>query len=397
MKRLIDEEDVIRAICKNCYAEDGGDYKDCRYYPCDDVQAIEALTSTDLEQIKAIMTKANEQDKHMCRPTDLISRADAIDAVVCHIWHMPNEAYRQFNCENVVREVVEDAIQRLPSAEAEPTVIRSKTLLPTKDFMEWAKRIKEVNPNAVVIPCDAEVASAETVQSYTEWLEKIIVMLEPEYLCEDTTDKEWCEENCHYSSIQVECLRHLYKAEQVTSKLNLADADWKRRVMMYLADLQLSCDPHTEIGKAKWEALETASQGIADMLSAEAVQIPIKLEKRYPESKDEDITDAFMRGYKSADAVQGEWIPCSERLPDDLAEVNVTWVNHDPEPYYDFVKDKPAPASAVFYKGKWFWYSSVCADILAEYGKNDTDEVDNAIEILAWMPLPTPYKGGDSE
>lgn len=46
--------------------------------------------------------------------------------------------------------------------------------------------------------------------------------------------------------------------------------------------------------------------------SAEAVQIPIKLEKRYPESKDEDITDAFMRGYlagrSSAEAVQGEWI-----------------------------------------------------------------------------------------
>lgn len=91
-------------------------------------------------------------------------------------------------------------------------------------------------------------------------------------------------------------------------------------------------------------------------------------------------------------SAEADWIPCSERLPEDLAEVNVTWVNHDPEPYYDFVKDKPASASAVFYKGKWFWYSSVCADILAEYGKNDTDEVDNAIEILAWMPLPKPYR-----
>ena len=48
---------------------------------------------------------------------DLISRADAIEAVVCHIWHTPNEVYRQFNCENVVREVVEDAIKRIPSAE----------------------------------------------------------------------------------------------------------------------------------------------------------------------------------------------------------------------------------------------------------------------------------------
>ena len=46
--------------------------------------------------------------------------------------------------------------------------------------------------------------------------------------------------------------------------------------------------------------------------SADAVQIPIKLEKRYPQSRDEDITDAFMRGYlagrSSADRPTGEWV-----------------------------------------------------------------------------------------
>ena len=52
---------------------------------------------------------------------------------------------------------VKDGYYIRPSAEAEPTVIRSKTLLPTKDFKEWAKRVREVNPNATVIPCDAEV------------------------------------------------------------------------------------------------------------------------------------------------------------------------------------------------------------------------------------------------
>ena len=86
------------------------------------------------------------------------------------------------------------------------------------------------------------------------------------------------------------------------------------------------------------------------------------------------------------------WIPVSERLPENLEEVNVTWVNRDPEPYYDFIKDKPATASAVYYKGEWYWYSSVCGDILAEYGKNDTDKVDDAIEITAWQPLPEPYQ-----
>lgn len=43
------------------------------------------------------------------------------------------------------------------------------------------------------------------------------------------------------------------------------------------------------------EAIDMAIEA----LQAEAAKIPIKLEKRYPESKDEDIVDAFMRGYIS--------------------------------------------------------------------------------------------------
>lgn len=92
---------------------------------------------------------------------------------------------------------------------------------------------------------------------------------------------------------------------------------------------------------------------------------------------------------------ESQWIPCSERLPDDLEEVNVTWVNHNPVTYYDFTKDKPFTATAVYYRKKWHWYSSACADILAEYGKNEVDEIDDAIEIIAWMPLPEPFTPDD--
>lgn len=132
-----------------------------------------------------------------------------------------------------------------------------------------------------------------------------------------------------------------------------------------------------------------------------------------------DSVDEFMEKYKIIDTEQvytngaelvpifrmrqwferkpeQRWIPVTERCPEDLEEVNVTWVNHDPEPYYDFVKDKPCSGSAVYYKGSWYWYSSTCVDMLAEYGRNEMDKIDDGIEVLAWMPLPGPWKGGEA-
>lgn len=118
--------------------------------------------------------------------------------------------------------------------------------------------------------------------------------------------------------------------------------------------------------------------------------------------KDTDA-ESYKRGWNDAiDAIvenepkvssEPQWIPCSERTPKDLEAVNVTWVNHNPEPYYSFAKDVPFTASAIYYKGRWFWYSSVCADVLAEYGNNHSDEVDSDVEITAWTPLPKAYKG----
>ena len=88
----------------------------------------------------------------------------------------------------------------------------------------------------------------------------------------------------------------------------------------------------------------------------------------------------------------GRWIPCSERLPEELQEVNITWVNREPEPYYDSIKDVPFTGSGVYCKGKWYWYSAVCVDYLREYGFSPNDNIDGAIEVTAWMPLPEPYK-----
>lgn len=87
------------------------------------------------------------------------------------------------------------------------------------------------------------------------------------------------------------------------------------------ADLISRADAIKAIRKCKFESvmpsdwyrgMECAQDIVKTLPSADRPSmIPIKLEKRYPHSKDEDITDAFMRGYmqgKSADRPQGEWI-----------------------------------------------------------------------------------------
>lgn len=94
---------------------------------------------------------------------------------------------------------------------------------------------------------------------------------------------------------------------------------------------------------------------------------------------------------------QTRWILVSEKLPEDLEPVNITWVNHNPESYYVDIKDEPHTATGIYYKGRWYWYSSTCEDYLKEYGRCDVDEIDADIEVTAWMPLPTSYQGESEE
>lgn len=96
--------------------------------------------------------------------------------------------------------------------------------------------------------------------------------------------------------------------------------------------------------------------------------------------------------------LEGDWVPISKDLPEELIPVNVTWVNHDPPSYYRADKDKRFVDTAVYYQGDWYWWDSVAIDYLKEYGKRaPVHRVDQAIEIIAWRPLPEPWEGEQDE
>ena len=123
----------------------------------------------------------------------------------------------------------------------------------------------------------------------------------------------------------------------------------------------------------------------------------IILKKRYPHSRSEDITDAFMRGYVKGKADrQQEWIPCSERLP----EV------HE-EPYYADHEEILHESDRVLTCckcGKEFVYAIgtvIHDEVCDSYEWSDlydyADCVIDDMQVLAWMPLPEPWKGADDE
>ena len=99
-----------------------------------------------------------------------------------------------------------------------------------------------------------------------------------------------------------------------------------------------------------------------------------------------DKANQIIHDALSAEAVKG-WIPCYERLPSKEGRYMITHKAFSDMTFIDlFYYGKPSMPNCKV-KG-WCWYRSD-----DEWGDVVYDDKD----ILAWQPLPTPYKGSEEK
>ena len=91
-------------------------------------------------------------------------------------------------------------------------------------------------------------------------------------------------------------------------------------------------------------------------------------------SPDGDLLEAIDMAIEALSA-EAEWIPCSDRLPSESGDYLCTITLYAGATYTEVL---------TFHKGRFYEDDD-------EWGTTYHDDV------LAWMPLPKPYKGGEDE
>ena len=149
------------------------------------------------------------------------------------------------------------------------------------------------------------------------------------------------------------------------------------------------CEKCPVVGnKDCFEEVNTAAAELIERLTAENADLGKEIERKDMVIALAQREQAKAEAERDALREKQRWIPVAERMPEERVLVNVVWVNRAPEPYYERIKNVPFSGTACFYRENWYWDSPVVLDLLAEYGEDNLDLVDDAVEITHWMPLP---------
>lgn len=124
---------------------------------------------------------------------------------------------------------------------------------------------------------------------------------------------------------------------------------------------------------------------------SDAIETAYQLRHKPNDAEWEDWLKSF-NAIPSADRPQGEWIPCSERLPKEgeIVLVCMGLTGHK----YEWEEQRIIEFGRISsdrYDAEgtgWEWLNESGADYW---------EPDYGNSIVAWMPLPEPWKGADDE
>lgn len=92
-------------------------------------------------------------------------------------------------------------------------------------------------------------------------------------------------------------------------------------------------------------------------------------------SRIEEIIRSHMEEVNDTN-VPSNWIPCSERLPNEIEFQEAYCRNQYTAEFLVTIKGATRPTTLYFKNNSWF------------------DEERNYYKVVAWQPLPEPYKGG---
>ena len=125
------------------------------------------------------------------------------------------------------------------------------------------------------------------------------------------------------------------------------------------------------------------------MTNKEAIEA---IKSNYPPANYSILREALDKAIEALE--QTEWILCSERLPNDMQAVNITWCNRNPAPYYADIKDVPFVSTGCFY---CYEIKSSVEDFKSKNGHNFIGDFNYYVmpeDVYQIIKNQTPYNVG---